>query len=166
MPDGRPGTAATGPSDGGPATAGPATAGPATAGPATAGRLKTRAAIVVAAALAAAVVNLLVYAVGRAAGGTFAFTAAGEPAEVDAVTVAGFSALPLAVGLVVVALLARRSWAIRTALIAGPALAVLTILIMTIPADLDTTSTVALALCHLTLVPIMIVAIRRLAATA
>ena len=151
MSDGRPHRSTTGPSDGGLVTG---------------GRLKTRAAIVVAAALAAAVVNLLVYAVGRAAGGTFAFTSAGTPAEVNAVTVAGFSALPLAVGLAVVALLARRRRAIRAALIAGPALAVLTILIMTIPADLDTTSTITLALCHLTLVPIMIIAIRRLAATA
>jgi hypothetical protein len=135
-------------------------------GPRLGGRAKGRATVVIAAALAAAVVNLLVYAVGRAVGGTFQFTSAGQAAEVNAVTVAGFSALPLAVGLVVVALLARHAWAIRTALIVGPALAVLTILIMTIPADLDTKSTITLAVCHLTLVPIMIVAIRRLAARA
>ncbi len=130
------------------------------------GLVKARSAIVAAAVPAAVVVNLLVYAVGRAAGGTFRFTANGTPAEVNAVTVAGFSALPPAVGLIAVALLARHRWALTTALVAGPALAVLTIVIMTIPADLDTTSTITLALCHLTLVPITVVAIRRLAATA
>jgi hypothetical protein len=120
--------------------------------------------IVPAAALAAVVVNLLVYAIGRAAGGTFRFTAAGGPAEVDAATVAGFSAIPLAVGLAGVALLAPRwRWVARAALIAGPALAVVTILIMTLPADLDATSTITLALCHLALIPIMLVAIRLLA---
>jgi hypothetical protein len=148
------------------AAAGQAAGGRAADGQAAGGRVKSAAMVVVAAALAAAIVNLLVYAVGRAAGGTFQFTTAGQTAEVNAVTVAGFSALPLAVGLVLVALLARHTWAIKTALVAGPALAVLTILIMTIPADLDTKSTITLAVCHLTLVPILIVAIRRLAARA
>lgn len=133
----------------------------------TAGRPITglvRALIVPAAALTAVVVNLLIYAGGRAAGGSFRFTAAGGPAEVDAATVAGFSAIPLAVGLAGVALLAPRwRWVARAALIAGPALAVVTILIMTVPADLDATSTITLALCHLALIPIMLVAIRLLA---
>jgi hypothetical protein len=40
-----------------------------------------------------------------------------------------------------------------------------TILVMTIPVDLDTVSTVALACCHLTLVPISVLAIRRLGAS-
>jgi hypothetical protein len=132
----------------------------------TAGRPITglvRASIVPAAALTAVVVNLLIYAIGRAAGGSFRFTAAGGPAEVDAATVAGFSAVPLAVGLAGVALLAPRwRWVGRAALIAGPALAVVTILIMTLPADLDATSTITLALCHLALIPIMLVAIRLL----
>jgi hypothetical protein len=133
---------------------------------ATAGRPITglvRASIVPAAALTAVVVNLLIYAIGRAAGGSFRFTAAGGPAEVDAATVAGFSAVPLAVGLAGVALLAPRwRWVGRAALIAGPALAVVTILIMTVPADLDVTSTITLGLCHLALIPIMLVAIRLL----
>ena len=119
-----------------------------------------RVTVVAAAAGAAAAVNLLVYAAGRAAGGTFAFTSQGRPAEVDALTVAGFSVVPLALGLTAVALLGPR-WG-RAALVAGPTLAVLTIVGMTIPADFDTTSTVTLALCHLALVPILIVAIRSL----
>ncbi len=123
----------------------------------------SRPVVVAVAVLAAVVVNLLVYALGRAAGGSFRLTSAGATAEVDAVTVAGFSAVPLLAGLVVVALLAPRfRWVTPAALVAGPVLAVVTILVMTLPADLDTISTVTLALCHLTLVPIMVVAIRSL----
>jgi hypothetical protein len=62
--------------------------------------------IVAAAGDVATVVNLMVYEIGRAAGGSFRFTASGVPAEVDAVTVAGFSVVPLVVGLTAVALLA------------------------------------------------------------
>ncbi|MEV6304283.1 DUF6069 family protein [Actinoplanes sp. NPDC051861] len=128
---------------------------------------RSRAAVVAAAVAAAVVVNLVVHGIGRAAGGTFRFTAATGPAEVDAITVTGFSAVPLLIGLTVVALLAPfASWVTRAALIAGPALAVGTILGMTVPADFDTTSTVTLALCHLTLVPIIVVAVRALARRA
>lgn len=47
-------------------------------------------------------------------------------------------------------------------MVVAPVLAVLTIFVMTIPADLDTVSTVALAACHVTLVPISILAVRLL----
>ena len=124
-----------------------------------------RAVIIAAAAATAAVVNLLVYAAGRVAGAAFRFTSQGRPAEVDAVTVAGFSAVPLALGLTAVALLAPRWAGVRpVALVAGPALAVLTIGAMTIPADFDTAGTITLAACHLVLVPVMIVVIRTLTA--
>jgi hypothetical protein len=123
-----------------------------------------RAGVVAVAVLAAILVNLLVYALGRAAGGTFRFTAAGAPARVDAMTVAGFSAVPLLIGLAAVALLAPRlGWVPRAALVIGPVLAVGTVLVMTVPADLDTVSTVTLAACHLTLVPILVLAVRALA---
>jgi hypothetical protein len=119
--------------------------------------------LIAAAAGSAIVTNLLLYAVGRAAGGTFRFTAASGLATVDAVTVAGFSAVPLLVGLLAVALLARFGrWVTRAALVVGPVLAIGTIAVMTLPTDLDTASKVTLALCHLTLVPIIIVAVRRL----
>jgi hypothetical protein len=119
-----------------------------------------RFAVVALAGISAVAVNLIVYAAGRAAGGTFRFTAATGPAEVDAATVAGFSAVPLLLGLAVVAVLApRAAWAVRAALVAGPVLAVGTIVAMTLPADFDTASTVTLALCHLTLVPILIAAV-------
>jgi hypothetical protein len=110
--------------------------------------------------LTAVVVNLAVYGIGRAAGGSFRFTSAGAPAEVDAVTVAGFSAVPLLIGLTAVALLAPLgTWVTRAALVVGPLLAVGTIALMTLPADFDAASTTTLALCHLTLVPITIAAV-------
>jgi hypothetical protein len=123
----------------------------------------SRPALVAAAVALAAIVNVLIYLIGRAAGGTFVFTAATGRAEVDALTVAGFSIVPLAAGLTAVALLAPRwRWVSRAALIAGPLLAVVTIVTMTLPADFDTVSTVSLALCHLTLVPIIVAAVTAL----
>ncbi|WP_433724453.1 DUF6069 family protein [Actinoplanes sp. CA-051413] len=119
--------------------------------------------VIAAAAGAAVLINLILYGIGRAAGGSFRFTTPTGPAEVDGVTVAAFSALPLLAGLVAVALLSRfGAWVTRTALIVGPLLAVATIFAMTLPTDLDATSKVTLALCHLVLVPIIIVAVRLL----
>jgi hypothetical protein len=120
--------------------------------------------LVIAAAVGAAMlINLILYAVGRAAGGTFHFTAPTGPAVVDGVTVAAFSAIPLLIGLVAVALLARFGrWVIRAALVLGPLLAIATIATMTLPTDLDVTSKVTLALCHVVLVPVIILAVRAL----
>jgi len=126
-----------------------------------------RAGVVLAAVLTAVVVNLAAYALGRLAGGDFTFTREGEAMTVDAVTVAGFSAVPLGLGLTVVALLVGRVPRIATvASVVAAVLAVATIGLMTLPVDLDAVSTVALAACHLTLVPISLVAIRRLSAAA
>ncbi len=120
--------------------------------------------VIAAAAGSAVVINLILYGVGRATGGTFRFTTPSGPATVDAVTVAAFSALPLLAGLGAVALLARFGDRVtRTALIVGPLLAVGTIAVMTLPADFDVVSKVTLALCHLVLVPIIVVAVRALA---
>jgi hypothetical protein len=126
-----------------------------------------RLAVVAGAVLVAVAVNLAIYGLGRAAGGSFEFTSAADrPAEVDAVTVAGFSAVPLLIGLALVAMLVRfGSWVTRAALVVAPVLALGTILLMTVPADFDTTSTVTLALCHLALVPIAVTAIRTLSRT-
>lgn len=124
---------------------------------------RSRPVVVAAAVGTAVVVNLVVYGLGRAAGGSFTFTRAGVPTAVDAATVAGFSAVPLLLGLVVVALLGRR-WPVvaRMAVVVAPVLAVVTVGLMTLPVDLDTVSTVTLALCHLTLAPISVLAIRAL----
>ena len=130
----------------------------------TAGSTPTsRALTVVAAVVAAVVVNLIVYAIGRAAGGSFTFTPDGEPVVVGAMTVAAFSALPMLVGLTAVALLARFGWVKRTAMIVGPVLAAGTILVMTLPQNLDGISKTALSVCHLTLIPIILAAVPRLA---
>ncbi|MFI7540021.1 DUF6069 family protein [Actinoplanes sp. NPDC049599] len=111
----------------------------------------------------AVVVNEILYAVGRAAGGTFRFTSSGAAATVDGVTVAAFGAVPLLVGLVAVALLSPLGeGVVRTALVVGPLLAIGTIALMTVPTDLDVTSKVTLAFCHVTLVPIILVAVRAL----
>lgn len=126
-------------------------------------RPRSRPLVVAAAVAAAVVVNLVVFTVGRAAGGSFTFTRGGTPATVDAATVAGFSAVPLLLGLVVVAVLVG-SWPViaRVAAVVAPVLAVVTIGLMTLPVDLDAVSTVTLALCHLTLAPISVLAIRSL----
>lgn len=124
---------------------------------------RSRVVVVLASIVAGVVVNLLVYAVGRLAGGSFTFTREGSSMEVDPVTVAGFSAVPLGVGLLLVAaLVGRVPWIATVASVVAPLLAVVTVFVMTIPVDLDSVSTVTLAACHLSLVPISLLAIRRL----
>ncbi|SDJ41154.1 DUF6069 family protein [Nonomuraea jiangxiensis] len=121
-----------------------------------ASRARGRAAVIVAATvMVALVLNLAIYAVGRALGGDFRFTAQGRPAEVDATTLGGFTVVPLLVGMTLAALLSR-IWrpVILVAMVVAPALALVTIPIMTIPADLDEASTITLALCHVALVPV------------
>jgi hypothetical protein len=121
------------------------------------------AAIVTTAVMLALVVNLVAYAVGRQLGGSYRFTLAAGPAEVDALTVGAFTVLPLLVGLTMAALLGRRWPAVLSvALVVAPALALVTILVMTVPADLDRVSTLALASCHVVLAPVAIVALLRL----
>ncbi|UFN45164.1 DUF6069 family protein [Nocardioides okcheonensis] len=131
--------------------------------PSTRAGIRSRGVVVLAAVAAAVALNLLVYTLGRIAGGEFAFTQGNSSAQVDAITVAGFSAVPLGLGLSIVALLVPRlPWIARAAIVVAPVLAIATIGIMTIPVDLDVISTIALAICHLTLAPISIAAIRRL----
>jgi hypothetical protein len=127
-------------------------------------RRRHRRTIFVAATVAAALaINLVIYALGRVAGGTFRFTASAQVAEVDALTVAGFTVLPLLLGMTAAAVLSRRwRWVVPVALAIGPLLALGTILVMTVPADLDTTSKLTLALCHVALVPITIVGLLRI----
>ena len=128
---------------------------------------RSRPAVIAAAVGVALVANLVVFAVGRALGGSFTFTREGTATTVDAATVAGFTVVPLLLGLVVVALLARRFPVVATvASIVAPVLAVVTIGVMTLPAGFDTVSTVALALCHLVLAPVSVLGVRALRATA
>ncbi len=120
-------------------------------------QLRSRPTVVAVTVLVAVLVNLAVHAVGRAAGGAFTFTRQGSPVQVDAVTVAGFSAVPLLVGMVLAAAAARRLPVLMTVgLIVAPALALVTVPVMTLPADFDRISTLTLALCHVTLAPVSV----------
>ena len=119
--------------------------------------------IVALAVTTAVVLNVAVHAVGRAAGGSFRFTSPRGPAEVDWVAVAVFSAVPLLLGLVLATVLARRwAWVMPTALVVAPALALVTVALMTVPADLDDVSTMTLAVCHVVLAPVSVLALRAL----
>ena len=126
-------------------------------------RGRPRSVLVVVTVLVALAVNLLIYAVGRLAGGSYRFTSAGAPAEVDALTVGGFTVVPLLVGLTLAALLSRR-WPrlVLVALVVAPVLALVTVPLLTLPADFDRTSTLALALCHVALAVISVLALLRL----
>ena len=113
--------------------------------------------IVAATVVVAVLINLVIYAIGRAAGGTFRFASPTGPAEVDALTVVGFTIVPLLLGMTVVALLVRVwPWIVSVALVVAPAFALVTIPIMTLPAGFDVTSTITLALCHAAMVPIVV----------
>ena len=116
------------------------------------GRVQTVLGTVVAALL----LNLLVYGLGVAAGGSFELTSNGERATVTAGTVAGMTAVPLLVGLVVTALLSLR-WVgvIRVAQVVGPVLSLATIG-GTVVADFDATSTVTLSAMHVVIAALII----------
>lgn len=113
--------------------------------------------IVTATIILAVFINVVIFAVGRAAGGTFRFASPSGPAEVDALTVVGFTIVPLFLGMTVVALLVRVwPWVVPVALVVAPAFALVTIPVMTLPAGFDVTSTIALALCHVAMVPTVV----------
>jgi RsiW-degrading membrane proteinase PrsW (M82 family) len=126
--------------------------------------LSRRYAVIIIAIVLTLAVNLVIYAIGRAAGGAFTYTQSGKTSTVDAVAITFLSTGPLTVGLTLVAILSRR-WPvlINAAKIASPALALATIALMTIPAHFDTTSTMFLASMHLTLIPISVLALTALA---
>ena len=121
--------------------------------------------IIAIAVTAAIATNLAIRTIGGLAGGSFAFTAETGPAVVDHLTVAGFTLVPLSIGLALVALLGRWWGGVFTdAMIVAPLLEFGSILGMTLPADFDLVSKIALAACHLALIPITIVAIAALRA--
>jgi hypothetical protein len=121
-------------------------------------------AVVIAAVMAALVVNLIIYAIGKAAGGEFTYTQSGKKTTVDAASVTILSTVPLAIGLSLVALLSPRWPAFpRVATGVAPTFAIATIVLVTIPANFDATSTVFLSFMHLAVIPISLLAIARLA---
>jgi hypothetical protein len=117
--------------------------------------------LLVAGAVALAIaVNVGIHALGGLAGATYRFAAATGPAEIDALTVFGFTLVPLGVALTLVAVLGRFwKWVFPVALVVGPVLELGSIFGMTLPADLDDVSTLFLALCHVALVPVTVVAV-------
>ena len=108
--------------------------------------------IIAATVILAVLVNLAIYLIGAAAGADYSFTAGGRQIQVDALTLIGFSLVPLLIGMIVAAVLARRwAWVIPTALIVAPLLEVGTIFVLLLPAGFAAPSTIALAGCHVAL---------------
>jgi hypothetical protein len=121
--------------------------------------------IVTATIVLAVFINVVISAIGRAAGGTFRFASPSGPAEVDALTAVGFTVVPLFLGMTVVALAVRVwPWVVPLALVVASAFALVTIPVMTLPAGFDVTSTITLALCHVAMVPTVVVGLLSLRA--
>lgn len=124
--------------------------------------------VIVAATVVAAVgVNLVVYALGVAFGGDFDFTNKGKTIHVSPASIILMTTVPLLAGMTLAALLSLK-WPgiVKAALVIGPVLALVTIGTMTIPVDLDTTSTITLAATHVALIPVMVVGLLALARRA
>ena len=123
-----------------------------------AARLSGRAAVI--SVTIAVGVNLALYGIGRAAGGTFSYVQSGNRNSVVALGVSIMSAGPLIAGLGLLALLLPR-WPglIRSARFVVWLLALGTIALLTVPAHFDTTGTVFLSCMHLALIPISLLAI-------
>ncbi|MFD4439818.1 DUF6069 family protein [Nocardia sp. NPDC058519] len=114
---------------------------------------------VLGAAVAAVVLNLIVWAIGAAAGGSFMVTMEGKVESVAPGGVILMSTVPLLIGLTV-AVLVSYVWTgvLRTAGVVGSLLSIATIA-MTVDADFDAASTVALSVMHVVLVPVMVIAL-------
>ncbi len=106
--------------------------------------------------VAALLVNLVIYAIGAAVGGSFEFTDGDKTQSAAPGGVIFLTLVPLVIGVTLVALLSYR-WpaVIRVAQVVGPTIALLTI-ISTLMADFDGASTLALAAMHVAIVPILI----------
>ncbi len=123
----------------------------------------SRPGVLVVSVAVAVLVNTALYVIGAVAGGSYDFTSADGPAHVDLATLAGFSSLPLASGLIIVALLPRRwRWVDATAIAVALVLAVGSIPAMPLAADLDTASATALALCHVAVGIVAVLGVRAL----
>ncbi|MFC4124547.1 DUF6069 family protein [Nocardia rhizosphaerae] len=119
----------------------------------------TRPVAVIGAVVAAVVLNLIVWGIGELAGGSFTMTNAGVVSDVAPGGVILMSAVPLLVGMTV-AVLVSYLWTgvLRVGAVVGSLLSLGTIA-MTVSADFDTASTVALSLMHVVLVPVLVIAL-------
>ncbi|NNH74532.1 hypothetical protein HLB23_32580 [Nocardia uniformis] len=113
---------------------------------------------VLGAVIAAVAANIVVWLIGAAAGGSFEVPNGTEMQSVAPGGVIILSAVPLLIGLTAAALLSYR-WVgvLRLAAITGSVLTVATIA-MTVAAEFDTASTIALSVMHLVLVPALVIA--------
>jgi hypothetical protein len=120
---------------------------------------------VVLAATSALTVNLVLYAIGKAAGGAFSYRQARTPATVDpsAITILTLTSMGLGLG---IALAALRRWPriLLSLQVGATVIGVGSIAVMTIPAHFDTTSTLFLAAMHLSAIPIAVTTLSRAAA--
>lgn len=107
---------------------------------------------------AALLANLVVWLIGATAGGTFEVTDAGQVQSVAPGGIVIMTVVPMLIGLGAAVLLSYK-WVgvLRLASVIGSLIAVATIA-MTVSADFDTASTIALSITHLTLVPALVVA--------
>ncbi|GEM30346.1 hypothetical protein NN3_13530 [Nocardia neocaledoniensis NBRC 108232] len=114
---------------------------------------------VLGAVAAAVALNLIVWAVGELAGGSFTMTNAGVASDVAPGGVIMMSAVPLLIGMTV-AVLVSYLWTgvLRVAAVVGSLLSIGTIW-LTVSADFDTASTIALSVMHVVLVPVLVVAL-------
>lgn len=112
---------------------------------------------IVASVAVSVAVNLVVWLLGVAAGGSFETVDNGVTTQIGADTVIASAAVPLFTGMTLAALISYR-WAgvLRVAQIVGGVLAVATIG-LTVAAALDTTTTITLSVMHLVLAPVLIV---------
>jgi Family of unknown function (DUF6069) len=115
-------------------------------------------------ALLALVVNLVLWLIGRAGGGSFELTDAGTTMSVAPGGVVMLTLAPIVVGMGIAALISLRlPLVLRVAQVVG-VIAPLGTIAMTLAADFDTVSTVALSLMHVVIavvVPIGLEAMRR-----
>ncbi|MGF0314919.1 DUF6069 family protein [Nocardia fluminea] len=114
---------------------------------------------VLGAVVAAVVLNLIVWAIGAAAGGSFVTVDNGKLLDVAPGGVILMSTVPLLIGLTV-AVLVSYLWTgvLRTAAVVGSVLSIGTIA-MTVSSNFDTASTITLSVMHVVLVPIMVIAL-------
>ncbi|WP_194833930.1 DUF6069 family protein [Nocardia sp. XZ_19_369] len=110
----------------------------------------------------AVAVNLVVWLIGEAAGGSFEVVDKGVTTYVGGSGVIMSSGVPLLIGMTLAALLSYR-WVgvLRVAQVVGSVLAVATIG-LTVSATFDTASTIALSVMHLVLAPVIIVGLEAL----
>lgn len=105
----------------------------------------------------AVVVNLAVWLLGEAAGGSFEVVEKGVTNYVGGVGVILSSAVPLLIGMTLAALISYR-WVgvLRVAQVVGSVLAIATIG-LTVSAAFDGASTVALSVMHVVLAPVLVI---------